>query len=360
MRGAIESLDHCDLGMKIAVLGAGAWGTALALSLQDRHEVTLWGRDAGAMAEIDTARENTRYLPGFALPPRLRIGTDLSALLSSLQFTRSAESEEGAGLLVLATPMAGLRPLCERLQTSIGTIDPWQLSMVLLCKGFEQNTGLLPDQVVRELFGDSPQLGMLSGPSFAQEVARGLPCALTIASTSPALRTAVVRAFHSRNVRIYTTDDVIGVEVGGAVKNVLAIATGLIDGLGFGANARAALITRGLAEITRLGVALGGRSETFMGLTGVGDLLLTCTGDLSRNRQVGLGLAQGKPLAAIVADLGHVAEGVRCAEAVRALALKVGVDMPITAAVAGVLFDGDSAMSMVTKLLSRDSRSEGF
>jgi glycerol-3-phosphate dehydrogenase (NAD(P)+) len=364
-RGAIERLAGCCHGMKIAVLGAGAWGTALALSLQDRHQVTLWGRDVAAMNGIDACRENAVYLPGFSLPAALQVSADLVAILTTMRAGTIADSEDGGGLLIVATSVAGLRPLCERLKKANEKLNPdchaWTpLSVVVLCKGFEQDTMLLPDQVVREVLGDNVQIGVLSGPSFAQEVARGLPCALTIASSNHALRTEVVRAFHARNLRIYTTDDVIGVEVGGAVKNVLAIATGVIDGLGFGANARAALITRGLAEITRLGVALGGRSETFMGLTGVGDLLLTCTGDLSRNRQVGLGLAQGKPLSTIVADLGHVAEGVRCAAAVRALALKVGVDMPITAAVAGVLFDGDSATSMVTKLLSRDSRREGF
>lgn len=364
-RGAIERFEGYCRGMKIVVLGAGAWGTALALSLQDRHDVTLWGRDSAAMSGINACRENTIYLPGFPLPSSLKISADLAVIVPSVRARTAADKEHRSGLLIVATPVAGLRPLCERLKETSGELDQsiadlTPLSIVLLCKGFEQGTGLLPDQVARQVLGEDAHIGVLSGPSFAQEVARGLPCALTIASSSHELRVDVVRAFHSRNLRIYTTDDVIGVEVGGAVKNVLAIATGVIDGLGFGANARAALITRGLAEITRLGVALGGRSETFMGLTGVGDLLLTCTGDLSRNRQVGLGLAQGKPLTTIVGDLGHVAEGVRCAEAVRVLALKLGVDMPITAAVAGVLFDGDSATAMVTKLLSRDSRSEGL
>jgi glycerol-3-phosphate dehydrogenase (NAD(P)+) len=201
-------------------------------------------------------------------------------------------------------------------------------------------------------------MGVLSGPSFAQEVAQGMPCALTIASESPALRERVVSALHAQNIRVYSSDDVIGVEVGGAVKNILAIATGIVDGMGLGLNARAALITRGLAEITRLGIALGGHVETFMGLAGMGDLILTCTGDLSRNRKVGLGLAQGKKLNAIVTELGHVAEGVRCAQAVRALAAELGIDMPITNAVAAVLFDGDSAHDMVKRLLARDPRDE--
>jgi glycerol-3-phosphate dehydrogenase (NAD(P)+) len=216
----------------------------------------------------------------------------------------------------------------------------------------------LPHQVVHEVLGAAIPHGALSGPSFAQEVARGLPCALTIASESPALRERVVDVVHGRSIRVYSTDDLVGVEVGGAVKNILAIATGVIDGLGLGLNARAALITRGLAEINRLGTALGGRPETLMGLAGIGDLILTCTGDLSRNRQVGLGLAQGKRLDAVIAELGHVAEGVRCAQAVRSLAHQYGVEMPIAEAVAAVLFDGDSPRAMVERLLARDPRSE--
>jgi glycerol-3-phosphate dehydrogenase (NAD(P)+) len=198
----------------------------------------------------------------------------------------------------------------------------------------------------------------LSGPSFAQEVARGLPCALTVASSDAPLCERVVAALHGGSMRVYSTDDLIGVEVGGAVKNIMAIATGIVDGLGLGLNARAALVTRGLVEISRLGIALGGRPETFMGLTGMGDLILTCTGELSRNRRVGLGLAAGKPLDVIVAELGHVAEGVRCAQAVRELAVQCGVKMPIAAAVAGVLFDGDTPQEMVAELLAREPQPE--
>ena len=201
-------------------------------------------------------------------------------------------------------------------------------------------------------------MGALSGPSFALEVARGLPCALTIGSPSRTLREQVVSAVHGGGIRVYSTDDLVGVEVGGAVKNILAIATGIADGLGLGMNARAALITRGLAEISRLGTALGGRSETFMGLTGVGDLILTCTGDLSRNRQVGLGLAAGKSLTTIVDELGHVAEGVRCVQAVRSLAAQKQIDMPIVDAVARVLFDGDAPSTAIQQLLAREARAE--
>ncbi|MES2831944.1 MAG: NAD(P)H-dependent glycerol-3-phosphate dehydrogenase [Pseudomonadota bacterium] len=333
--------------MRMSILGAGAWGTALALALTRQHDVLLWGRDVEAMQCIAARRENSHYLPGFSLPASLRISADL---------------QEAAGhgeLMIVATSVAGLRPLCLQLR-SIRATCAKPANLVWLCKGFEQDTGFLPHQIVNAVLGDTVAAGVLSGPSFAQEVAHGLPCALTVASTSAVLCQQVVAAVHSRTLRIYSTDDVIGVEVGGAVKNILAIATGVIDGMGLGANARAALITRGLVEITRLGVVLGGRSETFMGLTGMGDLLLTCTGELSRNRQVGLGLAQGKPLAVIIEELGHVAEGVRCAQAVRSLALTHGIDMPISAAVAGVLFDGDSASEMVTRLLSRDPRSEAI
>jgi glycerol-3-phosphate dehydrogenase (NAD(P)+) len=332
---------------KITVLGAGAWGTAVAIALAARHDVLLWGRNADAMRATDAARENADYLPGFALPPGLRVSADFDAALAHVNGAAG-----DAPLLIAACPVAGLRPLLERLKAYPIPNIVW------LCKGFEYDTGLLPHQVVREVLGGAVPGAALSGPSFAQEVARGLPCALTVASESAALRERVVSTVHGGNIRVYSCDDLAGVEVGGAVKNILAIATGVADGLGLGLNARAALITRGLAEITRLGTALGGRSSTFMGLTGMGDLILTCTGDLSRNRRVGLALAQGKPLATIVAELGHVAEGVPCAKAVRELAARLGVDMPITNAVAGVLFDGDSAAAMVARLLARDPRGE--
>jgi glycerol-3-phosphate dehydrogenase (NAD(P)+) len=340
--------DSTKSARKITVLGAGAWGTAVAMALAARHDVLLWGRNAGAMNAMAAARENTDYLPGFALPEALKVSADFDAALAHV--VEAAEAE--APLLIAACPVAGLRPLLQQLK-------PYAIpNIVWLCKGFEGATGLLPHQVVREVLGEQVAGGALSGPSFAQEVARGLPCALTVASDSEALRERVVSIMHGGGIRIYSCDDLVGVEVGGAVKNVLAIATGVADGLGLGLNARAALITRGLAEITRLGAALGGNASTFMGLTGMGDLILTCTGDLSRNRRVGLGLAQGKALDVIVAELGHVAEGVPCAKAVRELARKLGVDMPITNAVAGVLFDGNAAHAMVAQLLARDPRDE--
>ena len=329
--------------MNITILGAGAWGTALAIVLSRYHKVMLWGRNADAMAAIDAARENVARLPGFALPSGLVITADLTHVI-----LHAAD-----GLLILATSVAGLRPM-------LTSIKPYRIAnLVWLCKGIEDQTALLPHQIVQQVLGEEVICGALSGPSFAQEVARGLPCALTIGATSAALRQRVVSAVHGGSVRVYSTDDLIGVEVGGAVKNILAIATGIIDGLGLGLNARAALITRGLAEIARLGAALGGRMETFMGLTGMGDLILTCTGDLSRNRRVGLGLAAGKSLQTINAELGHIAEGVQCVQAMRQLANTHHIDMPIVDAVARVLFEHEAPEKMVRDLLARESRDEG-
>ncbi|MBW8718026.1 MAG: NAD(P)-dependent glycerol-3-phosphate dehydrogenase, partial [Variovorax paradoxus] len=291
--------------MKICVHGAGAWGTALAVNAAGRHEVTLWARDAAQAEAIAKARENVRYLPGLALPPALTVRAgDLH------------QARAGAELVVVATPMAALR---QQLMALRGTTAP----VAWLCKGVEPaldasspaSYGLLAHEIWGQV---APELmaGVLSGPSFAQEVAEGRPTALVAASPHAAVRDALVEAFHGPALRVYANDDIVGVEVGGAVKNVLAIATGLCDGLALGLNARAALITRGLAEMTRFGLALGARAETFMGLSGLGDLVLTATGDLSRNRKVGLLLAQGHTLAQAVASLGHVAEGVYCARTV--------------------------------------------
>jgi len=332
--------------MKISILGAGAWGTALAISLAARNEVLLWGRNAAAMQDIDAGRENRAYLPGFALPAQLQVTADFEQALR--------HAADPADLLILATSVAGLRPTLQQCLQ----YPQRPRRVVWLCKGFEEGSLLLPHQVVQQVLGTDVEAGALFGPSFAQEVARGLPCALTIASSSPDLCRQVVSAVHGNALRVYSSDDVVGVEVGGAVKNILAIATGIADGLGLGLNARAALITRGLAEISRLGFALGGRTETLMGLSGVGDLILTCTGDLSRNRKVGLALAQGKSLPLIVAELGHVAEGVRCAQAVKTLAATLKVDMPITDAVAGVLFDAVPVRQMIERLLARDAKQE--
>jgi len=333
--------------MKVAVLGAGAWGTALAAHLAMRHDTVLWARDAALVAEFAAKHENTHYLPGVALPAALRYEASLQAAL--------AHAADDASLVVVATPVAGLRALCRTMRDEARCVPA---HFVWVCKGFEADTQLLPHQVVAQELAGHPSNGALSGPSFAREVASGLPVALTVASASAACRARTLAAFHHGAMRIYTGDDLIGVEVGGAVKNVLAIATGIADGLSLGMNARAALITRGLAEMSRLGAALGGRPETFTGLTGLGDLILTATGDLSRNRTVGWQLAQGRTLDDILAALGHVAEGVRCARAVLAIARSHGVDVPITQAVCSVLFDGVAPRAAVDALLRRDARAE--
>ncbi|WP_433694660.1 NAD(P)H-dependent glycerol-3-phosphate dehydrogenase [Paraburkholderia phenoliruptrix] len=332
--------------MKVAVLGAGAWGTALAGHLAVRHDTVLWARDSALVADLSASHENARYLAGVALPAALRYEADLNAALDH------ALADDA--LCVVATPVAGLRSLIRSMRDA-GKVPA---HVVWLCKGFEADSQLLPHQVVAAELPQHGSNGVLSGPSFAREVGQGLPVALTIASASAACRERTVAAFHHGAMRIYTGDDVIGVEVGGAVKNVLAIATGIADGLGLGLNARAALITRGLAEMSRLGVTLGGRAETFTGLTGLGDLILTATGDLSRNRTVGVQLAAGRSLADILSGLGHVAEGVRCAQAVLAIARAHAIDMPITQAVCAVLFDGVAARDAVSALLRRDSKAE--
>lgn len=333
--------------MNITILGAGAWGTALAIALSVRHSVVLWGRDAEMMQSVSERRENARYLPGFVLPGAITLTADLDVAMR-----HQADALPDQSLLIAATSVAGLRDLSRQLL-------PYDINhLVWLCKGFEEGSLQLPHRIVGETLGGQVALGALSGPSFAQEVAQGLPCALVSATADTRLCERIVAGTHGGNIRVYSSSDMIGVEVGGAVKNILAIATGVADGLGLGLNARAALINRGLVEITRLGTAMGGRPETFMGLAGMGDLILTCTGDLSRNRRVGLGLAQGKSLDAIVAELGHVAEGVRCAKTVRSLATEHGVEMPIASAVAAVLFDGDQPREMVDKLLARSPREE--
>ncbi|MCD6733598.1 MAG: NAD(P)-dependent glycerol-3-phosphate dehydrogenase [Burkholderiaceae bacterium] len=332
--------------MKIAIFGAGAWGTALALHAAKRHPVMLWARDPNLVASLRGTRRNERYLPGVALAPQIEFADDIAAACSWLDVAGS--------LAVVATPVAGLRAT---LRTLDAALPAAARGVVWLCKGIEASSGRLPHEVaVEELHRH--QAAVLSGPSFAQEVAAGLPVALTVASASVELQAATVEAFHHGPARIYRSDDVIGVELGGALKNVMAIAAGICDGLSLGQNARAALITRGLAETVRLGTAVGAHAETFMGLTGLGDLVLTCTGDLSRNRQVGLALAAGESLAAIVARLGHVAEGVHCAQAAEALAAAHRVDMPIVSAVNAVLAGRQHARDAVLALLSREPRNE--
>lgn len=327
--------------MKITLLGAGAWGTALAIAFAGKHEVTLWSREADVAVDLQNTRENHRFFPGYKLPESVAISTDFAAAVAN------------AELLVVATPIAGLRPTVERLaELKVG------LPLVWVCKGFEAGSGKLPHQVVSEVLGSQAICGALSGPSFAEEVAAGQPTAIALAANNPVFAREAARQLHTTKLRIYANDDLIGVEVGGAVKNVLAIATGACDGLGLGLNSRAALMTRGLAEIARLGLALGAQRDTFMGLAGMGDLILTCTGDLSRNRRVGLGLAENKLLPQILEELGHVAEGVYTAREVDRLANKLGVDMPISTAVAAVLDGRLTAAQAVEQLMARDPKEE--
>jgi glycerol-3-phosphate dehydrogenase (NAD(P)+) len=326
--------------MRIAVLGAGAWGTALAIAFAGRHAVNLWARDAARADEMSSRRENLRYLPGCHFSAALQVTAELKTALS------------GADLAILAAPLAGLRPLLEQIK-HIAPTPPF----LWVCKGLEAGSGFLPHQVVAEVMG-AAVCGVLTGPSFALEVARGLPTAITLAAADAGFAKSTAQRLHGGNLRIYANEDLIGAEVGGAVKNVLAIATGISDGLGLGLNARAALITRGLVEITRFGEALGAKRETFMGLAGMGDLILTCTGDLSRNRRVGLLLAEGLALPDIVRQLGHVAEGVPAAHEVTRRAAELGIEMPITRAVTAVLDGRITPRAAVEQLMARDPKHE--
>lgn len=358
--------------MKISVLGCGAWGTAIAVAASKRHSTLLWGRDPDQVMAIGAARQNRRYLPGVGLPLALRVEASWDAALAHAQ----------GGLIIVATPMAGLRKI-------LTSLPPGTRAAVLtLSKGFEGGTGLLGHEVAAQTRPDL-RVGVLSGPSFALEVAQGQPTALVAASQHESVCALGVEALHSDVMRVYASSDPVGVEVGGAVKNVMAIASGIADGMqmhtsrvcfgsaqarvhadavegaadahthsGLGLNARAALITRGLAETSRLGLALGARSETFMGLSGLGDLVLTCTGNLSRNRQVGLRLAAGFPLADVLRELGHVAEGVSTAPVVLQRAQALGVAMPVTSAVVSVLQGEATPAAALMRLMSRDATRE--
>ena len=330
-----------DKAQRIAVFGAGAWGTALAQAFSASHEVCLWGRDPKHLNTIALDRENRRYLPGIHLGARLRMEMD---------FARAAQ---GADLHLVVTPLGGLRDTV-REQHRLQPATP----LLWACKGLEAGSGRLPHEIIAEELGPDSASGVLTGPSFAAEVARGQPTAITLAAADEAFASHWVATLHQPHLRIYANNDVVGCEIGGAIKNVMAIAAGVSDGMGFGLNARAALITRGLAEIARLAVALGGRGETLMGLAGMGDLILTCTGDLSRNRRVGLELAKGSTLADILRDLGHVAEGVSTAREVVRLASRRGAEMPICEAVDALLHQGLDARAAVEKLLARDPRHE--
>ncbi len=328
---------------KIAVLGAGAWGTALAIQISQQHNVCLWARNSGHVSGMRKARANPLYLGDFKFNDNLQVEDDLATAI------------DGASMILSVVPTAGFRDILKQIK-ALESDQP----IVWAHKGLEPQSAKLPHEVAIEELGSNHCWGALSGPSFAAELVRGLPTAVTLAANNTDFALVAASLIHGNNCRVYTSNDVIGVSVGGAVKNVMAIAAGISDGMGFGNNARAAMITRGLAEITRFGVALGAKTETFMGLAGAGDLILTCTGQYSRNREVGLQLASGKSLEDILQGLGHVAEGVNTAREVMRLADNMGIDMPITFEVNQALTHGKSARDAVMDLLGRGQKAEGF
>jgi glycerol-3-phosphate dehydrogenase (NAD(P)+) len=331
----------------MVVLGAGSWGTALAIQLARANKpVTLWGHNAELMAKLADERINHRYLPGIRLPDNLLITADLG------------EALRGARDILVVVPSHAFRAVLAELQPFLEN----GARLLWATKGLESGSGKLLHEVAQEVLGDTVPIAVVSGPTFAREVAEGLPTAVTVASADAQFAHDMAARLHSKNFRAYTSSDVIGVEVGGAVKNVLAIAAGISDGLGFGANARTALITRGLAEMMRLGETLGehqdGHRETFMGLAGLGDLVLTCTDDQSRNRRLGLALGQGKSLEEALAAIDQVVEGVQTAREVHDLALSQGVDMPITEQVYAVLYEARKPKDAVQALLNREQKAE--
>ncbi len=329
--------------IRISVFGAGAWGTALAIAFAREHDVRLWARNDTLIDALTGARRNERYLPGVAFPDRLRPTADFE------------DAAVNADLHLVVTPLSGLRETVRRLGAALDRTVP----LIWACKGLEAGTAKLPHEIVHEEIGRDAPCGVLTGPSFAAEVGRGLPTAVCLAATDRAFAERWVQVLHQPRLRMYANTDLIGAEIGGGLKNVMAIAAGVSDGMGLGLNARAALITRGLAEISRLGQSLGARPETLMGLAGMGDLILTCTGDLSRNRRVGLALAQGKSLPDILRELGHVAEGVSTTREAIGLAARQQVEMPITEAIDALLHsDGIGPREAVEGLLSREPRHE--
>ncbi len=346
--------------MNVTIVGAGSWGTALAshaikLAAGESVQpisVLLYSRDEGLAQQMKLTHKNERYLKGVQLPSELIVSSHWKDALN--------HCNQVEDLLVIATPFSGLEETTKKILKSGVVPNNW----LWLCKGIDPDTFQLAHEIIKKnlvrLIHDHIKLGVLSGPSFALEVAHGLPCALVVASNNPEMCTLTQRAFHHGSMRIYSSSDLIGVELGGAIKNIYAIATGISDGLGLGFNARAALITRGMSEMTRLGLAMGAKAETFAGLAGLGDLILTATGDLSRNRQVGLNLAKNISLVEILKNLGHVAEGVRCAKAVRSLAQRYEVEMPIVQSVCAVLFENKNAKDAVKELMSRDPRIESL
>ncbi len=326
---------------KLAILGAGSWGTALAIQLAQRHPVVLWGHQTATIQAYQAASENTRYLPGITFPPALQLTADL------------AEAVQHATEVMLVVPSHAFAATCDLVARQVPDLP----AISWATKGLEPEHNQLLSEVAQRYF-PSAALAMLSGPTFAQEVARGLPTAVTLAAPDQAYRERLAQTLHNEHFRVYTTDDLTGVQLGASCKNVMAIAAGIADGLGFGANARAALITRGLAEITRLAVALGGRNETLMGLAGLGDLSLTCTDNQSRNRQMGLAIAQGQTIDQAKTQIGQAVEGVATTREVHCKAQALGIDMPITEQVYRVLYQAVEPRIAVSALLGRAGRAE--
>lgn len=327
----------------IAVLGAGSWGTALAIQFaRGGREVRLWGRDRTALAAMARARRNDRYLPTAEFPPSLQVVADLPASLAA------------ARDVLLVVPSHALRTLLRELAALLSP----DMQVAWATKGFEQGSGKLPHEVAREELGAARAVAVLSGPTFAREVGAGLPTAMTVASADPAYASLLARELSSANFRAYTSSDIVGVEIGGAVKNALAVGAGLSDGLGFGANTRVALITRGLKEMTRLGVARGAQPDTFMGLAGLGDLVLSCTDDQSRNRRFGLLLAAGRTPAAALAEIAQAVEGYAAARAIHEVAARAAVEMPLCEMVYRVLYEKLPAKDAVRALMSRPIKAE--
>jgi len=328
---------------KIAVLGSGSWGTALAiLAARNGCQTLLWGHNREQMALLAQDRENKRYLPGLPFPKNLTVTSDL------------AEVAGFCNLILVSVPSHAFKDTLLKLKAYV--CDDIQIAWAT--KGFNPDDGSLLHEVVAEIFSEQTPAALLSGPSFAKEVAADLPTAITIASSQPNFANFLADILHSERFRTYTNSDLIGVEVGGAVKNVMAIAAGIADGLGFGANTRAALITRGLNEIIRLGVKLGGKQETFMGLAGLGDLILTCTDNQSRNRRFGLALGQGKNPRTAIKEIGQEIEGISAAKETFLLAQKYGIDMPITEQTYKVLYEGLAPLAAVQNLLAREQKAE--
>ncbi len=328
--------------MKVAVIGAGAWGTALAIQAAKAYPVKLWARDSGHISGMKKARSNPKYLGDFTFPDHL----ELTASLDEAVFT--------SDVIISSVPTSAFAEVIQNIQ-SIDSAKP----IIWTNKGLETNSSLFPHEIIHDhLINKDLAYGVLSGPSFAAELVRDLPTAVTLATTNSDLSNSVAKIFHHGSMRVYLSDDIAGVTVGGSLKNIIAIASGISDGMGFGNNARAALITRGIAEITRFGKTLNASEETFIGLAGIGDLLLTCTGQYSRNREVGIRLAEGKSLDSILSSLGHVAEGVNaCFELVKRIK-DTNIDMPITCEVYRVLTNEISAKDAVKNLLSRSLTTE--